>query len=343
VQVNSIAVTLAQPTVVNVDAKGGSDTLTANAPVTLLYDPAAFDGGLTINANSTVSFAASTGLGGVTPRAISGVNIAGGASVKLAPHVGNSDATVLVLSQMNIAPTGRLDLGYGALIVKQGNLAAVTGKLATGMSTAGLGAWNGYGIMSSTAAGDTSHIRAVGVMRNDNGFGGPIYGTTTPYGLFEGQNPAANDVLVRVTYYGDADLNGQVDGGDYSKTDNGFNTKMGTTAGWTNGDYNYDGAVDGGDYALIDNAFALQSTQSAGRSPGYLPPPMTTTGTIASAVNAIETHPSAQHPQPALDETIGLTASSTRTVLVRDLVAAPDDVWGARDVHPGLRWRGPRL
>jgi hypothetical protein len=67
-------------------------------------------------------------------------------------------------------------------------------------------------------------------------------------------------VLVKYTYYGDANLDGQVDGSDYTKIDNGFNNHL---TGWINGDFNYDGAVDGSDYTLIDNAFNTQSASIA--------------------------------------------------------------------------------
>jgi hypothetical protein len=58
--------------------------------------------------------------------------------------------------------------------------------------------------------------------------------------------------LVKYTYFGDTDLSGTVDGGDYTKTDTGFDVGL---SGWNNGDFNYDNKVDGSDYTLIDNAF----------------------------------------------------------------------------------------
>jgi hypothetical protein len=115
-------------------------------------------------------------------------------------------------------------------------------------------------------------------------------GTTAIYSSFDGQPSTANDVLVKYTYYGDADLSGVVDGSDYSLIDNGFTQKL---TGWFNGDFNYDGVVDGSDYTLMDNAFNLQGTtlasavatptaQVAGSSsgPASVPEP-TTLGLIA--------------------------------------------------------------
>jgi hypothetical protein len=76
-------------------------------------------------------------------------------------------------------------------------------------------------------------------------------------------------VLVKYTYYGDANLDGKVDGSDYSIIDNtylheNFSNGVATTpiSGWYNGDFNYDGVVDGSDYALMDNAFNQQGTEA---------------------------------------------------------------------------------
>ena len=43
---------------------------------------------------------------------------------------------------------------------------------------------------------------------------------------------------MKYTYYGDANLDGAVDGADYQQIDNGFG---GGLTGWSNGDFNYDG------------------------------------------------------------------------------------------------------
>jgi hypothetical protein len=63
-------------------------------------------------------------------------------------------------------------------------------------------------------------------------------------------------VLVRFTYMGDADLDGEITGTDYSLIDGGFAFGL---SGWLNGDFDCSGLIDGTDYALIDNAFAFQT------------------------------------------------------------------------------------
>jgi hypothetical protein len=67
-------------------------------------------------------------------------------------------------------------------------------------------------------------------------------------------------VLVKYTYYGDANLDGTVNSADYTLTDAGY-LSHGTLTGWQNGDFNYDGVINGSDYTLIDNAFNLQGAQ----------------------------------------------------------------------------------
>jgi hypothetical protein len=99
------------------------------------------------------------------------------------------------------------------------------------------GAWNGpTGLTSSTAAAGTS----TGIGYADNS----ILGLTS----FKGVNVVPADVLVKYTYYGDADLDGDVDGNDVGRWATNFTGSGGsTTKTWVEGDWDYDGDVDGND------------------------------------------------------------------------------------------------
>jgi len=108
--------------------------------------------------------------------------------------------------------------------------------------------WDGSGLRSSTAHTNFSRLTALGLMQNNFG-GAPRYTT------FSGEAIGINDLLVKYAHYGDANLDGVIDGGDYALTDNGHNLKL---SGWENGDFNYNGVVDGGDYALLDNGYYFQ-------------------------------------------------------------------------------------
>jgi hypothetical protein len=119
------------------------------------------------------------------------------------------------------------------------------------------GTWNGTaGISSTSAAVDTTHLTAIGVIQNNQG-GSALY---TSKNLFDGYAPGASDILIKFTYYGDANLDGKVDGSDYVRIDSGYLTHA---TGWYNGDFNYDGVVNGSDFTLIDNAFNSQGASLA--------------------------------------------------------------------------------
>ena len=151
-----------------------------------------------------------------------------------------------------IDSTSKLDIGSGDLDLSGGSLAAVTALAARGYNLTGGAKWNGTGITSSAAASDSRHLTAVGVISDP------------ATGAFDGDSSAvAGDILVKYTYFGDANLSGKVDGSDYSLIDAGYaadKAHAGSATGWYSGDFNYDGAVDGSDYALIDNAFNNQAS-----------------------------------------------------------------------------------
>ena len=72
-------------------------------------------------------------------------------------------------------------------------------------------------------------------------------------------------MLVKFTYYGDADFNGVVNFDDYSRIDTGFT--LGRT-GWYNGDFDHNGSVNFDDYSLIDTAFTSQGGSLFSGGPG---------------------------------------------------------------------------
>jgi hypothetical protein len=105
---------------------------------------------------------------------------------------------------------------------------------------------------------------------------GPGIGTSraTPYtGLVVMKNPGltqlgfaqldADDIIVRYTYNGDANLDGRVNADDYFRIDQGFLAQP-PTPKYAQGDFNYDGIVNADDYFLIDQAFLGQSAPLTG-------------------------------------------------------------------------------
>jgi fibronectin-binding autotransporter adhesin len=201
------------------------------------------------------------------------LNISSGAAAISTAHTSSTinvlQASALTLAGTTDAWTGSLDLNNNDLIVSvsTGLLSDVTNQVKQGFNG---GAWNGpNGIISTSAATDSRHLTALGVIVNDNGSGSPLYGSGGKIAsTFDGTPSADGDILVKYTYYGDANLDGAVDGSDYTRIDAGF-TSGGTLTGWANGDFNYDGVIDGSDYTLIDNAFNTQGA-SLGSNPAAL-------------------------------------------------------------------------
>jgi hypothetical protein len=147
---------------------------------------------------------------------------------------------------------GRIDLANNDMDIQSGSLTTVTNQIAEGYNN---GAWNGSeGILSSMAAADTMHLTALGVLQN-NQSGAALFTSSHP---FDGITPGAGDILIKYTYYGDANLDGKVDASDYTRIDNGY---LNDLTGWFNGDFNYDGVINGSDYTLIDNTYNMQAAQ----------------------------------------------------------------------------------
>jgi hypothetical protein len=186
------------------------------------------------------------------------LNISAGSAV-ISAHAAGASSVAAQVASLQLGGTtnawsGILDLTNNGIDITTGSKTTITNQLKSGYSN---GTWNGTaGILSSTAAADTTHLTAVGMLVNDNGSGKPYYGTNGLIaGTFDGIVPADGDVLLKYTYYGDANLDGTVNSADYARIDAGY---LAHATGWWNGDFNYDGVVNGSDYTLIDNAFNMQ-------------------------------------------------------------------------------------
>jgi O-glycosyl hydrolase len=222
---------------------GGSQTHTSAAAINVT------GGGLilTSDAGASVSLSASAPVTFGSSQHLASLSLTGSTATL------SYSGKLLTVSALSLDAAARLDLAGNKMIIHatSGSLASVltsvTGWLATGYGV-GASHWNGLGISSTTAWGDSSHLTAVGMMSN-------TLGTGQRLSTFGGETVNANDILLRYTYYGDANLDGLVRGADYALTDNGFNFGL---SGFGNGDFNYDGAITAADYALIDNAFNFQ-------------------------------------------------------------------------------------
>jgi hypothetical protein len=158
---------------------------------------------------------------------------------------------VLRTGGLDIAPGGRLDLTDNAMIVDYAPggpspLPAIAARLTSGYNG---GAWNGFGIMSSSASGTPQ--RALGYAESSALF------STFP-ATFAGQQVDDSAVLVRYTRYGDANLDQTVNLADFNRLASNF--ASGTL--WSQGNFNFDATVNLGDF----NALASNFGQSAAPS-----------------------------------------------------------------------------
>jgi hypothetical protein len=193
--------------------------------------------------SGSVTIASQTPGAGILTRNFSSISIATNASAIFATAAMHGDRMLVETGALSVS--GQLDLGGNDMIIHNGNIAAINALLASGYNA---GQWNGSGIASAAAHSDTSHLTALGAIQNT------VYGGAGQ-AAFDGTSPLTTDVLIKYTYYGDANLDGKVDGSDYSRIDSAYDS---TLTGWYNGDFNYDSKVNGSDYTLIDNAFNSQ-------------------------------------------------------------------------------------
>jgi uncharacterized delta-60 repeat protein len=205
----------------------GTKALTLTGAATITGDPAADQpvvnaagsgAALTISSPGTVALAS--------------LNLSNGASAALSA----GGSRTLVVGTLSITSGAQLDLATHAMVVRSGGVSGVQASVSAGFNG---GAWNGKGIFSSSAASDPGATTAIGFAGNAE------LGRTTFAGV-SGVTP--NDVLVRHTYYGDADLSGAVTLDDFTLFLNGYQNAGGT---WFRGDFDYNGVVTLDDFTLF--------------------------------------------------------------------------------------------
>ncbi len=202
------------------------------------------------------------------------LNIGAGNTVTVAANGGDSGTSKV--TTLSINATGKLDLANNDLIVDNGSLTAVTALLAAGLDING-SYGNGPGITSSAFASNLNFNTVLGIAPNSE----------LNFTSFSGQAVDANDLLVKYTYFGDADLSGSVDTStDFDLYITGL-TSGGSQGGWLYGDFDYSGTVDSStDFDLYITGLTSQSGT------------LLTTGSGSNLVQAV--------PEPG---TVGLLAA----------------------------------
>jgi hypothetical protein len=185
------------------------------------------------------------------------------------------DGETLVLDALAI--NASLDLTTGHLVVDyeaDSPFDEIAGWVADAYNG---GAWDGEGI---TCEGDTG-TWALGVADNDD----PDFPTRTDLG---GQTVDASSVLVRYTFYGNANLDDRVDAADLSKLLGHFGDVAVNPAdvmGWFLGNFNYDDRIDAADLSkLLGNWDSIEAGGDLGGGAVLLTAP-------ASGASAALLHP----------------------------------------------------
>ncbi|HEY7088119.1 MAG TPA: VCBS repeat-containing protein [Tepidisphaeraceae bacterium] len=174
---------------------------------------------------------------------VASLTLTDGASLAVTSNGGR----VLRTSALSIDGNSKLDLNDNALILDY--IGASPASVIRGYLTSGRngGTWNGPGLASSSAT--AAPRRALGYADNTS--------FATPRTSFAGQSVDATSILIKYTYVGDADLDGDTDGVDIGSWAINFTGELSGTGSsvWSRGDWDYDGDVDGVDAGLWATAF----------------------------------------------------------------------------------------
>jgi len=197
---------------------GGQDALTLGGEITITGDPGRGTQAmsLTVAPGSAVTL--------VGRQHLAAVNVAE-ATLAVAP----ADSGLIRTGSLSISGTGgRLDLANNSMIVDYSTSSPVDSVRNWIIAGFHGGVWDGDGIVSSLA--DGSHGLGYGEASS-------VLGPTG--GQFAGESVDATAVLVRYTYYGDANLDGAVNFADLLVLAQNYNQ---TGRSWSEGDFDYDPA-----------------------------------------------------------------------------------------------------
>jgi hypothetical protein len=206
------------------------------------------------------------------------------ATLQIAPGAGSNS-----LSSLLIGTGSTLDLANNRLIINYAGsadpIATIRQYIQTGFNG---GLWNGTGISSSSAAANSGY--ALGYADGADG---------VVAGLPSGQ------IEVMYTLYGDANLDGKVNGADFAIVAANFNKAV---SGWDKGDFTYDQKDNGADFALLAAHFNQGATGAAVES--------------AAGIAALDAFAAANGlplnvPEPASGAMLTLAATALATRLPR--------------------------
>ena len=185
----------------------------------------AITGPLTTHAGTTIT---KTGAGTAQFENIraAGLNVAAGTAKVSAKGTANSSSGTSVVSALAIAGGAQLDLTNNSMVIDYtGSVGSLVDDVRAHLQS---------GRLTSSSADSSKRLG---------------YGDNVVLGklAFAGQTVDASSVLVKFTYAGDANLDGQVDINDLAS----LATAWQTSGPWSSGDFDYNGSVDINDLASL--------------------------------------------------------------------------------------------
>jgi autotransporter-associated beta strand protein len=192
----------------------------------------------------------------------SGINVTGG---KLTMMTNGNN--VLRSGPISVSATGAVDVNDNDIVVEGQAFTDVLNLVLSGFQVPT------GGITSSTSDGSQIHALF------DNALVGAGDWLGVPIG--------ANAIVGKYTYFGDANIDGQVTGDDYGVVDANLNTTPPVGLGWLSGDMNLDGSVTGDDYGVIDANLGLGVGNPLSPSSLNVVPEPTSLGLIAAGAGLL--------------------------------------------------------
>lgn len=273
---NANSYTINGSSTLTLSTTSGYATITAQVGTHTISAPVVVNDSLFVTTNAatdsvtlsgTVTFASGTSLskGGAGTLTMNQANVQtltlAGGTLKFAANgtdSATSSTTSLGISGATNAWTSRLDINDNKMVIDYDGtspIATVIDQIKSGYAA---GAWTGNGITSSAAAADAEHRFAVG------------FAEASALGIssFGGISLNGDAIVMRMTAYGDATLDGKVNTLDFNVLAANFSA---ASTLWSEGSFNFDGVVDSLDFGALVANFGL-TVASPGPSFGAVVP-----------------------------------------------------------------------
>lgn len=181
------------------------------------------------------------------PAGTSGLAVSGGGNVKIDGKYAAGELSLASLGSGGY--DGAIEIGANATVISRTAFPSVLRNAIVGYQTTGG--------TSGIGSPELAMFETVALFPNVDAEGNAYYSS------YNGLPATAGDVIMRVAYVGDLNVDGVVTAADVAQAIEGYSNGL---TGWENGDVNYDGVVGADDLALILDVFNL-NLPSLGNGP----------------------------------------------------------------------------